>query len=120
VISEKPALTEVKEPFLAIEVLKHPSKNPIRESTVLLSFPREETDRLRRGVDINRIDPIVIVLRCTISQKEPFRIVPYALGICSSVFWRETRIENITNRLKIEARVEGIDPPLQTGIGVIP
>ena len=101
-------------------MLKQPEENAIRDLAILFPFASEETDRLRRGVDIDRVDSVVVILRRAIFQEEAFGVVLYALGICGPVLLRQPHVENVTDCLKIKARVTGIHPSLYGCIGIVP
>ena len=63
-------------------MLKHPMQNTLREFAILLAFPCKETDRLRGGVNVDRIDPVVVILWSAVFPKELICVVGHTLAVC--------------------------------------
>jgi len=119
-VGEEPASAEVEEALPAVQVLQHPLENAIRQFAVPRPLAREETDRLRRRMDVDRVDPIVVVLRRTVFQEESVGVVFHAPRIRRPVLRRQSSVEKVADRLKIETRVKRIHPFLDGRICVEP
>ena len=101
-VGEEPASAEIEEALPAIQVLQHPPENAIRQFAVPRSLAREETDRLRRRMDVDRVYPIVVVLWRAVFQEESVCVVFHAPRIRRPVLRRQSGVENVTDCLKIK------------------
>ena len=84
-VRQEPTLPEVEEPSPTVHILQHPIDNPVCEVLVFLTFSGEEADCLGRRMDVYRIDPVVIVFRCSIFEKEIPCVVLDTLAISRPV-----------------------------------
>ena len=60
-IRYKPAFHIVEKAFVAIDVLQHPAKDFLCKDLIFMAHIREKTNCLAAGVNVYRIDPVVII-----------------------------------------------------------
>lgn len=113
-------LAKIEVAFGIVQVVEGPVQHPVGQFAKPLAFAAEEDNGFGRGVDINGIDPVVVILGGAVRQEKVLRVELHALFISGAMLLRFAGPQKVADRFEVEAGMEGIDPALHLRLSVIP